>query len=1091
MFFLQPEDDFGDGLDDDDELEYDALNDETFGAAVSTDWEGIHENLVKLESEKKQTNEKPHRAPVENANSSRNKYGADLDMNLSRVSLDDCFLENLDDPELPLKLDSSVWSSPVDHRKRDDPYNALSKPDMSKAPKAPVLNSHSPLPKMFTVEDIERNIRKAQTTPRDALGALGMPLHYAPEPPKPPNLPPPPNQLNCRSHHAATGNSSVPTVAGTQRSALQRSDGKATAATLSTTPIGLSANAPDDFHGRPADAASHPTRRHAPNALQQHAWNGGCARTSRFRNFNRNSTVGMFFLQPEDDFGDGLDDDDELEYDALNDETFGAAVSTDWEGIHENLVKLESEKKQTNEKPHRAPVENANSSRNKYGADLDVNLSRVSLDDCFLENLDDPELPLKLDSSVWSSPVDHRKRDDPYNALSKPDMSKAPKAPVLNSHSPLPKMFTVEDIERNIRKAQTTPRDALGALGMPLHYAPEPPKPPNLPPPPNHLNCRHIMPPPGILPSPLSQAHNVPLYNVPMAKQQPPPFRPPPSDFPLMHLMTSMGGPPMPRPIPPAGMPQMPYSNMPMHSNFGGVRPPMPGQPGRINPLMNGPPFPTPPPPTSQMQSNPVSVNQYNKRLVQEIQQNHPMLYFNRMNNFDAGNNSYHQNQMNGSKNSNQNHQQQHRFKQQQQHKSDGNLNLEEYDEYANLMSQRNKQWLIGIQLLQLNTETPYIDDYYYTVFKERRMRRERESKAHRDNQMNHPLTQPKGHQQLVLMSMGKNGTNQRNHDRDKKNQDANKGDKEMTPRTYTPLQFENSLGKLQCGSVTAPRKIIDMDIMGPETGYQLNPSIELSTQKKSRQMLLHIESLYKIVLKIEDLKNPIAVSTALVVKAKKERERKQALEQLESEDPADGEGKSRQAVLDAIDEKYPEPEKLDDLLPQLVAGLSVDKVMGMMNVRKGKTLIKRALPHLVDEEHKWQVWQAIFAVLPIITKKDRDDTDGSLGGLFTEFKNHLIVAKLGDFITFGMLSIIAMMLRVETIFQLDENEPPLTASNDGTAWGQFVATLAACAAKQPLTEAEQSLDKEILQILLNHLRRYPEIETQPLTTALSQVEFK
>uniref|UniRef100_A0A7G3AKF7 mRNA decay factor PAT1 domain-containing protein n=1 Tax=Lutzomyia longipalpis TaxID=7200 RepID=A0A7G3AKF7_LUTLO len=805
-----------------------------------------------------------------------------------------------------------------------------------------------------------------------------------------------------------------------------------------------------------------------------------------------------------------LDDDDELEYDALNDETFGAAVSTDWEGIHENLVKLESEKKQTNEKPHRAPVENANSSRNKYGADLDVNLSRVSLDDCFLENLDDPELPLKLDSSVWSSPVDHRKRDDPYNALSKPDMSKAPKAPVLNSHSPLPKMFTVEDIERNIRKAQTTPRDALGALGMPLHYAPEPPKPPNLPPPPNQLNCRHIMPPPGILPSPLSQAHNVPLYNVPMAKQQPPPFRPPPSDFPLMHLMTSMGGPPMPRPIPPAGMPQMPYSNMPMHSNFGGVRPPMPGQPGRINPLMNGPPFPTPPPPTSQMQSNPVSVNQYNKRLVQEIQQNHPMLYFNRMNNFDAGNNSYHQNQMNGSKNSNQNHQQQHRFKQQQQHKSDGNLNLEEYDEYANLMSQRNKQWLIGIQLLQLNTETPYIDDYYYTVFKERRMRRERESKAHRDNQMNHPLTQPKGHQQLVLMSMGKNGTNQRNHDRDKKNQDANKGDKEMTPRTYTPLQFENSLGKLQCGSVTAPRKIIDMDIMGPETGYQLNPSIELSTQKKSRQMLLHIESLYKIVLKIEDLKNPIAVSTALVVKAKKERERKQALEQLESEDPADGEGKSRQAVLDAIDEKYPEPEKLDDLLPQLVAGLSVDKVMGMMNVRKGKTLIKRALPHLVDEEHKWQVWQAIFAVLPIITKKDRDDTDGSLGGLFTEFKNHLIVAKLGDFITvpkaiiaaskklnfifaskFGMLSIIAMMLRVETIFQMDENEPPLTASNDGTAWGQFVATLAACAAKQPLTEAEQSLDKEILQILLNHLRRYPEIETQPLTTALSQVEFK
>uniref|UniRef100_A0A6B2E8L0 Uncharacterized protein n=1 Tax=Phlebotomus kandelakii TaxID=1109342 RepID=A0A6B2E8L0_9DIPT len=773
-------------------------------------------------------------------------------------------------------------------------------------------------------------------------------------------------------------------------------------------------------------------------------------------------------LPPDDDMGDM--EEDELEYDALNDETFGSAINGDWEGIHENLVKLEDELKKS-DGASRKPSREA-TSRSRYGGDLDINLSRVSLDDCFVESLDEPELPLKLDSSVWSSPQ--------FNALSKD--SKAPKP--LNNASPRPKMFTVEDIERSIR---IQPRGSE-ALGAPLHYT-EP------------IN-RPMMPPPGLLPSPMSQ----PLFNVPpMAKQ--PMFRPP-ADFPLMHLMTSMGAPPMPRPLPPANMPQMAYNNLAMHSNFGGVRPPpMQGQPGRMNPLLNGPPFPTPPPPAPPMQSNPVSVNQYNKRLVQEIQQNHPMLYFNRLNNFDAGNNSYHPNQMNGSKNNNQNHQQQHRFKQQQQqqqqqHQRDGNLNLEEYDEYANLMSQRNKQWLIGIQLLQLNTETPYIDDYYYTVYQERRMKRERESKAHRDNQLNHPLTQPKGHQQLVLMSMGKNGTNQRSHERDKKNQERDKADKEMTPRTYTPLQFENSLGKLQCGSVTAPRKIIDMDIMGPDTTHQLTSNIELSTQKKSRQMLLHIESLYKIVLKVEDLKNPIAVATALVVKAKKERERKQAIDQLES----DGEVE-RQAVLEAINDKFPEPDKLEDLLPQVVAGMSVDKVMGMMNVRKGRTLIKRSLPHLVDEEHKWQVWQAIFAVLPIIAKKDRDDADGSLGGLFTEFKNQLIVAKLSDFITvpkaivaankklnyifgnkFGMLSIIAMMLRVETIFQLDESE---LTSIDGMAWRQFVVTLAASAAKQPLTDTEQSLDKEILQILLDHLRRFPEVEAQPLTTSLSQVEFK
>jgi len=37
-------------------------------------------------------------------------------------------------------------------------------------------------------------------------------------------------------------------------------------------------------------------------------------------------------------------------------------------------------------------------------------------------------------------------------------------------------------------------------------------------------------------------------------------------------------------------------------------------------------------------------------------------------------------------------------------------------DEYAGLMTQREKDWVIKIQLLQLHTDNPYVDDYYYTV---------------------------------------------------------------------------------------------------------------------------------------------------------------------------------------------------------------------------------------------------------------------------------------------------------------------------------------------------------------------------------------
>lgn len=45
-------------------------------------------------------------------------------------------------------------------------------------------------------------------------------------------------------------------------------------------------------------------------------------------------------LQGDDD---GLhdDEDSELEYDALNDETFGGAIKGNWEDLHENLVQLD------------------------------------------------------------------------------------------------------------------------------------------------------------------------------------------------------------------------------------------------------------------------------------------------------------------------------------------------------------------------------------------------------------------------------------------------------------------------------------------------------------------------------------------------------------------------------------------------------------------------------------------------------------------------------------------------------------------------------------------------------------------------------
>lgn len=310
------------------------------------------------------------------------------------------------------------------------------------------------------------------------------------------------------------------------------------------------------------------------------------------------------------------------------------------------------------------------------------------------------------------------------------------------------------------------------------------------------------------------------------------------------------------------------------------------------------------------------------------MQYHHHQQHQNQHRNANNNNNNINNN-MNNSNNNNNTH---------QNRMMNGTL---EFDEYANLMSQRDKQWLIGIQLSQLNTGTPYIDDFYYTVFRERKakMKGIKENKAHKDNQLNHPLIQPKGHAQLVLISMGnKNGTNQQRNQRERKNSESSK-DKE-TPRTYTPLQFENSLGKLQCGSVTAPRKIIDMDVVGADTGSPINSTIEISTQRKSRQILLHIETLYRIALKLEDLEDPTAIATALIVKERKEKERLLAAEQERlnlanecKENPDLIPNASRSSSSLSADKE----ETRDELMEKLLTGLTHEKVTQMMTIRKGK----------------------------------------------------------------------------------------------------------------------------------------------------------
>ncbi|BES88064.1 Topoisomerase II-associated protein PAT1 [Nesidiocoris tenuis] len=208
-------------------------------------------------------------------------------------------------------------------------------------------------------------------------------------------------------------------------------------------------------------------------------------------------------------------------------------------------------------------------------------------------------------------------------------------------------------------------------------------------------------------------------------------------------------------------------------------------------------------------------------------------------------------------------------------------------DEYAGLMTVREKNWLASIQLLQLNTNQPFQEDYYFTMYQVRQS--------------------------------GNHGRKINNSLKNIRDRDA-----PSSKPQYTPLQFENSLGKLQVGSVVAPRKMIDTEIVESVD----SPTPPTPAVKKTKQLLLEIEQMFALLLKAED-----------------------ALSNLNP---------------------HPDPNvNPSELLDKVVKSLiKEEKLRTIMNVRKGKTLILRILPHMGLSV---QLIRKLILLLPVAVKNDLD----------------------------------------------------------------------------------------------------------------------
>ena len=144
-------------------------------------------------------------------------------------------------------------------------------------------------------------------------------------------------------------------------------------------------------------------------------------------------------------------------------------------------------------------------------------------------------------------------------------------------------------------------------------------------------------------------------------------------------------------------------------------------------------------------------------------------------------------------------------------HENDFHQQRSSSDEYAGMMSAREKQWIVNIQLNQLKCENPFVDNYYYTVYNQKKLAEAMEAEARekaKAEEEKENLTQLKRSEegpQLLL-----------------KSESSDKDGRE----DYKPIQFTNSLGKLQAVTVKAPRKIIDLGVVNTEL-------IEVSSSQK------------------------------------------------------------------------------------------------------------------------------------------------------------------------------------------------------------------------------------------------------------------
>ncbi|XP_050094393.1 protein PAT1 homolog 1-like [Anopheles aquasalis] len=832
--------------------------------------------------------------------------------------------------------------------------------------------------------------------------------------------------------------------------------------------------------------------------------------------------IRLRYFDDEEESDEANDD----KYDALNDETFGAADKGDWECFHEQLVRLEldGQKRKGPATGINVDGESQSSATDTLFDDYDLDLELRSFD-CYETNDeassrsspgvagsgDELVSKLRLDPKIWDSTI-KQSTPKPSSQLSSyqpsgPSGSQNAR-PLQDIPSPLVTMLSVQDIERNVIQQQQQQKQLVQQQHLLLQQqqliahqqqqilhqshlqaSPHFSKPNAFPPAMPKQQYRTNPPQAGIpgmmLPSMSPHGMRTPLVSAQLQA----------TNLNLLYRGCAPG----PSFLPPRGLEGLPVRYMPynmlatpistpmnnftVHPAFGHpyayptvcspYRPQIPVVPIRhpASPFLWSPNTYN-----ARVQalaaSSALRNNQYNQCLMQEIQQNHPLLAHNRQVTVAGQNQSLQQSPLFHAYQSKQQaalQQQQEALQQQQRPKDIGDgLQAGDYDEYANIMSNREKLWLVGLQWAQLNLEIPYYSDYYFTMHRHRlaALKSNRTALTQCNTDTLSKLAKSLGPMGMVLNPFCLISANYCRNGLEGKQVATESGD------TNTPLRCENSLGKVCAGSFTTPRKLIEMSTDG-ESDQSAGANTAKATaefsliQRKVRNVLLLIENLYTLVLKMEDLGNPLAVEAARLLHEKRVR---------------DGE------LIDAI--PHVDEHAFSGLADALVSSVSQDAISAILGVRKGKTLLRRVLTLLRNHSFRWTLWMMIFKAVPFLRRSDRVDAGGFLVGLFDEFECQLRDSKMLNLLrisesidndcvlrsirdcNFVMSSIVCIIFQVELIYG---RNPHNIQFSDQEQWVAFLEhVLKAITDAVPLEcSIRMRPDSNIVHTLRVHFERF------------------